>query len=132
MSTIAPETQQQWMAIAPLFTIRNEQEYDQGIALLNELLDEVGTDENHPLYTLLDTLAIIIEAYEEAHYPIPSCHGAEVLSCLIEEHALSNSDLPEIGSPNIVADIIKGQQSLSVQQIRALADRFGVSPAVFI
>jgi HTH-type transcriptional regulator / antitoxin HigA len=132
MSTIAPETQQQWMAIAPILTIRNEPEYDQGVARLNGLLDEVGTDESHPLYTLLDTLAIVIEAYEEAHYPIPSCDDAEVLSYLIEEHALSNSDLPEIGSPNTVADIIKGQQSLNVQQIRALADRFGVSPAVFI
>ncbi len=132
MSTIAPETQQQWMAIAPILTIRNEQEYDQGVARLNDLLDEVGTDENHPLYTLLDTLAIVIEAYEEAHYPMPNCQGAEVLSYLIEEHALSSSDLPEIGSPNIVEDIVNGQQSLNVQQIRALAQRFGVSPAVFI
>lgn len=132
MSTIAPETQQQWMAIAPILTIRNEQEYDQGVARLNGLLDEVGTDENHPLYTLLDTLAIVIQAYEEAHYPIPSCDSAEVLSYLIEEHALSSSDLPELGAPNIVENIVNGQQSLNIQQIRALAHRFGVSPAVFI
>jgi HTH-type transcriptional regulator / antitoxin HigA len=132
MSTIAPEIQKQWMEIAPILTIRNEQEYDQGVARLNDLLDEVGTDENHPLYTLLDTLAIVIEAYEEAHYPIPRCDEAEVLSYLIEEHALSSSDLPELGAPNIVENIVNGQQSLNIQQIRALAHRFGVSPAVFI
>ncbi len=131
MSTIAPETQQQWMVIAPILTIRNEQEYDQGVARLNDLLDEVGTDEHHPLYTLLDTLAIVIETYEEAHYPIPSCDGAEVLSYLIEEHALSSADLPELGEPNIVEDIVNGQQSLTVQQIRALAQRFSVSSSVF-
>jgi HTH-type transcriptional regulator / antitoxin HigA len=131
MSTITPETQQQWMAIAPILTIRNEQEYDQGVARLNALLDEIGTDENNPLYTLLDTLAIVIQAYEAAHYPIADCSGAQVLSYLIEEHALSTSDLPELGAPNIVEEIVSGQQSLNVQQIQALAQRFGVSPAVF-
>jgi HTH-type transcriptional regulator / antitoxin HigA len=132
MSTIAPETQQQWMAIAPILTIRNEQEYDQGVARLNALLDEIGTDENHPLYTLLDTLAIVIQAYEAAHYPIADCSGAQALSYLIEEHALSTSDLTELGSASTVADIINGQQNLNVPQIRALAHRFGVSPSVFI
>ena len=60
MTAIAPGIQQQWSAIAPILTIRNEQEYDQSIARLNELLDEVGTSKAHLLYTLLDTLGLVI------------------------------------------------------------------------
>ena len=69
MNTIAPSIQQQWTEIAPILTIQNEQDYDASVTRLNELIDEVGTDESHPLYTLLDTLGVIIHAYEQEHYP---------------------------------------------------------------
>ncbi|WP_233466870.1 hypothetical protein [Dolichospermum flos-aquae] len=44
--------------------ILHEEEYEQAISRLNDLLDEIGTNEEHPLYNLLDTLRTIIEAYE--------------------------------------------------------------------
>lgn len=132
MTVIATDLQKQWSAIAPILTIRTEQEYDQGVARLNELIDEVGTDEAHPLYSLLDTLSIVLQAYEDTHYPIPDCEGADVLAYLIEEHGLSESDLPEIGPQHIVRDILDGQQELGIRQIRALANRFQVSPSAFI
>lgn len=132
MNTIAPEVQEQWTQLAPILTIGNEQEYDQGIARLNELLDEVGTDEAHPLYTLLDTLGIVIQAYEEEQHPMPDCSAAEVLACLMEEHQLSAVDIPELGEPDVVRRILCGQQELDIRQVRALSNRFAVSPSVFI
>ena len=99
---------------------------------LNCLLDEVGTAEEHPLYTLLDTLGTLIHAYEEDHHPIPECSGADVLRFLMEEHGLTQSDLPEIGSQGVISEILRGKRELNVRQIRALATRFHVSPAVFI
>jgi len=65
MTGIPLELQQYWTAISPLLSLRNEQEYDQAVERLNRLLDEVGTDEQHPLYTLLDTLGTLLHAYEE-------------------------------------------------------------------
>jgi len=59
-----------WKVISPLLTIRNEKEYDAAIKRLNELLDEIGTNEKHPLYSMLDTLGTLVHAYEEEHYPI--------------------------------------------------------------
>ncbi len=61
---------QHWYVVQPLFSIRNEEEYDKAIETLNELIDEVGTNEKHPLYELLDTLGTVIHAYEEKHYSI--------------------------------------------------------------
>jgi HTH-type transcriptional regulator/antitoxin HigA len=69
---------------------------------------------------------------EEEHYPIPASTGADVLRYLMEEHGLSQTDLPEVGSQGVVSEILSGKRELNVRQIRVLAGRFGVSPAVFI
>ncbi len=132
MSTIAPEIKQQWKLIAPYLTINNDQEYEQAVARLNSLIDEVGTNEAHPLYSLLDTLGILIEAYESENYEIPDCTGVEMLLYLMEEHSLTQSDLPEIGSQEVISEIIKGKQELNIRQVKALAQRFNVSSSVFL
>ena len=132
MSVITPETQQSWETISPLFSIRNEREYDRAVERLNRLLDEVGTDEQHPLYTLLDTIGTLVHFYEEQHHPMPECRGADMLRFFMEEHDLTQSDLPEVGSQGVVSEILRGKRELNIRQVRALAKRFHVSPAVFI
>jgi HTH-type transcriptional regulator/antitoxin HigA len=121
-----------WPTIRPLLTIRNERDYDRAVKLLNELLDEIGTNEHHPLYSFMDTLGTLLEAYEEKHHPIPVSGGAEMLRYFMEEHGLAQSQLPEIGSQGVVSEVLNGKRELNVRQVRALAQRFRVSPAVFI
>jgi len=70
MKTLPENPQTDWEAHAPLISIRNEQEYDVAVKRLNELLDEIGTDEKHPLYVLLDTIGTLVYAYEEKIYPM--------------------------------------------------------------
>ena len=132
MTVIPQELQKHWMAVSPLLSLRNEAEYDVAVARLNRLLDEVGTDDQHPLYSLLDTLGTLVHDYEEQHHPMPQVSGADILRFLMEEHGLTQADLPEIGSQGVVSDILRGKRELNVRQIRALAERFHVSPAVFI
>ena len=132
MTLVTKELQTHWSNIAPLLTIRNEREYNVAVKRLNELLDEVGDNEKHPLYGLLDTLGTIIHAYEEQHYPIPEATGTEVLRFLMEEHGLSQADLPEVGSQGVVSEILNGRRELNVRQIRSLAEKFKVSSAVFV
>ena len=128
---IAPELKRQWKAISPYLTLSNEQEYDEAVERLNFLLDEVGDNEFHPLYSLLDTLGILIEAYDNEHYPLPDCGGVDALIYLMEEHSLSQSDLPELGSQGVVSEILNGKRKLNVRQIQVLAERFQVSPGTF-
>ena len=71
MTLVNDQIQTHWTNIAPLLTIRNEREYNAAVKRMNELLDEIGTNEKHPLYSLLDTLGTLIHAYEEEHFPIP-------------------------------------------------------------
>ena len=132
MSLLTKDVRMSWGVIRPLFSIRNESEYDRAIERLNALIDEVGTDEDNPLYELLDTLGIVIHTYEEKYYPISDSNGVEMMHFLMEEHQLGLADLPDIGTPEMILAILNGQQDLTVKQLKSLSARFQVSPAIFI
>ena len=132
MTVLTREIQSHWVVVHPLLTIRDEREYDLAVERLNSLLDEIGTDERHPLYGLLDTLGTLIRVYEEEHYSIPQISGAEMVCHFMKEYDLAQSDLPEVGSQGVVSEVLNGKRELNVRQIRALAKRFRVSPAVFM
>ena len=132
MTAITKDLQSHWARIGPMLSIRNERDYDLAVKRLNQLVDEIGTDERHPLYGLLDALGTLIHAYEEQHHPMPQVSGADMLRFFMEEHSLTQSDLPEVGSQGVVSEILSGKRELNVRHIRALAARFGVSPAVFL
>lgn len=132
MNIAAESIREHWIPISHLFSVTSEEEYDTAVGLLNSLIDEIGTDERNPLYEFLDTLGTVINAYEEKNYPVPDCDGIGMLCFFMDEHGLTPSDLPEIGSEKTVSKIISGKRELSVRHIRALAERFHVSPAVFV
>jgi len=132
MSAISPQVQRSWTKISPLLQIQNENEYDVAIDRLNALIDEVGTDEKHPLYSLFDTLGTVLHAYEEVKHPLPKIKGKETLRFLMEEHHLTQSEIPEVGSQGVVSEVLRGKRDLNVRQIRALSKRFSVSASVFI
>ena len=132
MSVITPQLERSWTQVSALLTIQNEKDYDLAVDRLNSLIDEVGTDEHHPLYSLLDTLGTLVRAWEEQHHPMPKSEGRELLQFLREEHHLTQSDLPDVGSQGVVSEILTGKRELNVRQIRALSERFGVSPSVFV
>lgn len=128
----AEAVQPYWAVVEPVLTVRTEADYDRAVTRLNELLDEVGDDVTHPLYGLMDTLGTLVHAYEVEHVEMPQASGVDALQYLMEEHSLTQSDLPEVGSQGVVSEILRGKRRLNIRQIRALSERFGVSPAVFI
>ena len=132
MNALANNLEAHWATIRPLLTIRNERDYERAVKRMETLLDEIGSDERHPLYSLLDTLGTLLEAYEEQHYAIPNATGAGVLEYLMEEHGLTQSQLPEVGSQGVVSEVLSGKRELNVRQIRELSKRFKVSPAAFL
>jgi len=132
MNITTENIREHWNPISHLFSISSDEEYDKAVEFLNSLIDEIGIDERHPLYGLLDTLGTVIHAYEEKNYPMPDSDSTEMLCFFMDEHGLTPSDFPEIGSEKTVSDIISGRKELSVKHIRELAERFHVSPVVFI
>src|SRR5215510_2294709 len=116
----------------PFWAIRTEREYDAAVARLNALVDEVGDNEKDPRYRSIETLSVLIEAYDREHYCLPEASGVEVVRFLMEQHGLTQGNLPEIGNQSVVSEILAGRRQLNVRQIRALAARFGVDPGAFI
>ncbi|HMV51235.1 MAG TPA: hypothetical protein PLD20_01160 [Blastocatellia bacterium] len=52
-----------------IFVPRSEAEYNRLVAMLDELIDEVGEDETHPLASLMEIIGVMIEHYENANVP---------------------------------------------------------------
>ena len=44
-------------------------EYQQPVTILDDLIDVVGEDENHPLSSLMEVVGVLIEKYEDKHVP---------------------------------------------------------------
>jgi len=59
-----------WAPLAgTIFVPHTEQEYNRIVALLDELIDEVGENESHPLASMMEILGVLIEHYENVHVP---------------------------------------------------------------
>ena len=119
-------------SLEPFLAIRTEREYDAAVERLNALVDDVGDNTKDARYRLVETLSVLIEAYDREHHRLPEASGVEVLRFLMEEHGLAQRDLPEVGSQGVVSEVLAGRRHLNVRQIQALAARFGVEPGVFI
>ncbi|HIJ55881.1 MAG TPA: helix-turn-helix domain-containing protein [Deltaproteobacteria bacterium] len=122
-----------WPDIQPIFSVpHNEKDYNKLVNLLDNLIDEVGNNENHPLTSLMETIGSLIETYESQYINEIDGDPKDALNALMEEHGLKQLDLSEIGSQGVVSEILSGKRQLNIRQIKILSKRFKVSPAVFI
>jgi len=122
-----------WPDIQPIFSVpHNEKDCNKLVNLLDSLIDEVGNNENHPLTSLMETIGSLIETYESQNIPDIEGNPIDTLKALMEEHGLKQTDLLELGSQGVVSEILSGKRQLNIRQIKLLAKRFEVSPAVFV
>lgn len=62
-----------WPQVRPaLYVPRNEREYRQLVKLLDQLIDEVGENEDHPLASFMEVIGVLIEKYEDEKVPVIS------------------------------------------------------------
>ena len=131
LNTIAPA----WKALqraAKLGPIRNKAHYAEMTRLSDSLVDEIGSNSEHPLNNLLYIVGDLIRAYDEKNHNIPNATPAEVIAFLMEQHGLRQADLPEIGAQSVVSAVLNGQRALNTRQIKGLCSRFGVPAEVFL
>ncbi len=127
--------QSAWMRIEqeiPLHPIRSPEDYDRTLAVLHRLLDAIGNDENHPLANLAGLLSERIEAYDVAHFAMEKAEPSEVLRFLMEQHGLRQRDLSEVTHQSTISAILAGRRTISKELALKLAERFHVSPVVFL
>ncbi len=126
------QTIKHWEYIFPYAHVpHNEKEYEKLLAFADVLMEWSRHHKDDHATSLLSLIASNIETYENRHYPTKKISSIEMLKFLMDEHSLGQSDLPEIGSQSLVSKILKGERQLTLEHIRNLSRRFGVSPAVF-
>ena len=121
-----------WKQVGPMLVVDSPATYKHASRLLDDLVDEIGNNEKHPLAGLMATLGTLVEAWENEHHPMPDAAPRQVLAFLMQEHGLKQTDLKELGSQGVVSEILAGKRELNVRQVRQLAKRFKISPAAFI
>jgi HTH-type transcriptional regulator/antitoxin HigA len=81
----------------------------------------------------IELLTLLIERYEEAHYPVPAADAVSVVRFLIEHQDLTQRDLvPEFGSESAVSMFLARQRKLTLEQVRKLSERFKLPADVFL
>ncbi len=117
---------------AGVSSVRTERDYEQALAVINVLLDEIGENEDHPLADLLDYFAEQVKAYEDEHYQIPDAEPREVLRFLMEQHGLKQEDLADCAPQSRISDILNVKRPISKEVAKKLARRFGVHADLFL
>ncbi|MBK6638629.1 MAG: helix-turn-helix domain-containing protein [Rhodocyclaceae bacterium] len=127
--------QKTWAAfdrVAHLRPIRNDQEYDRTVSLMNHLLDVVGDDDHHPMSGLLELVSELVEDYDAGHFSVEASEPKEVLRYLMETRGLKQSDLAEIIPQSNLSSILAGKRKISATLAGKLAKFFDINPAVFV
>lgn len=106
--------------------IRTKQDYNDALAAIAPLFDappKMGT----PEFDYMEVMVLLIEAYEEQHYPISPPDPVEAIKFRMEQMGLTAKDLePAIGRVNRVYEVLNGKRSLTLPMIRKLHSLFGI------
>jgi len=126
-------TVNRWQRATPGIKVpENDEDLDRLIALSDFIIDKMANDDDPGLETLLLVVGNLIEEYEsQAPYQAGS-DAVDILKMLMENHGLKQQDLTEIGSQGVVSEILSRKRPLNLRQVKALAERFGCSKAIFI
>ena len=125
-------------SIAPK-KIESEEQYDEYLLLVEFLFFASSRTEEEQMIGHL--LSLLIEEYEEKHYPIPEPEPLDYLLHLMEAKELKQKDLVGIlGSSSIephfekgvISEVINGKREITKAQAKKLGEHFGISYKDFL
>lgn len=110
--------------------IRSKADYEHSLAEVERLW---GAKSGTPEGDRLDVLATLIDAYETEHYPMDPPDPIEAIKFRMEQQGLTRKDLePLIGTRTRVAEVLNRKRGLSINMIRRLHAKLGISAEVLI
>ncbi len=100
--------------------IRTKKDHEAALERAYELMQK-DIKEGSKLYDELEILSILIERYEDKHYPIPPPHPIEAIKFQVEQGAIDDKELTKLlGGRSRKSEIMSGKRKLSLNMIRAL------------
>jgi HTH-type transcriptional regulator / antitoxin HigA len=105
--------------------IKTEAEYKTALQRLDEIF---FAEENTTEGDEAEVLVLLIETYENEHYPIAAPDPIEAIKIRMEELDLKQKDLIGlIGGKSRVSEVLNRKKRLTVEMIRNLSARLGLS-----
>lgn len=108
---------------------------DEELEHYSDTLFELTAKESPTLAELdaIDLLSLLVETYQAEQRTLPKAAPLDILRFLMEHNGLQQNDLaPQLGSVALVSMILAGKRNLTLQHVRALAQRFRVPASVFL
>ena len=104
--------------------IKDKQTYQKSLKRIEEIW---GAEPDTPEGDELDILLILIEDYEEKHYPIPPSDPVDAILFRMEQMDLDRRDLEQfLGPKSRVSDVLNRKRPLSLPQIKKLHKGMGI------
>ena len=115
------------MKITP---IRNEQDYQNALERLEVIFDaKRGTEEGDEL----EILSILIDNYENEHFPIGMPDPIEAIKFRMEQMGMKQKDLAEVfGFKSRVSEILNKKRKLTLEMVRKLNTTLHIPTEVLI
>jgi HTH-type transcriptional regulator/antitoxin HigA len=108
--------------------LKTDREYKAALAYIERLMDQPAPDEAE-----LDLWSLLVENYEEAHFPIAKPDPVEAIRFRLEQSDSKPADLiPYLGSKSRVSEVLSGKRPLSLTMIRALHHGLKIPAEVLI
>jgi HTH-type transcriptional regulator/antitoxin HigA len=110
--------------------LKTDDEYRIALARLHLLFHSpIGTKESDEA----DVLALLVDDYENKHYPIEPPDPIEAIRIRMEEMNLRQKDLIDaVGGKNRVSEILNRKRKLTIEMIRNLSGRLNISVEVLV
>jgi len=104
--------------------IRSEEDYAKALERIDALMD---MDETQEILDELEILSILVEKYEDEHFPIDAPSPVEAIRFRMEQQGLTNKDLAEyLGGANRVSEVFSGKRTLSLRMIKRLHENLNI------
>ena len=110
--------------------IKNQNDYNQAIERLEVIFDaKMGTPEGDEL----EVLGILIDQYENEHFPIGLPDPIEAIKFRMEQMGYNQKDLADIvGLKSRASEILNRKRKLSLEMIRQLHEKLHIPTDVLI
>ncbi|MEA1785158.1 helix-turn-helix domain-containing protein [Arenibacter sp. GZD96] len=110
--------------------IKNEEQYKKYLSRMNAIFH---AEEGSPESEELDLLALVLEKYEEEHYPIDAPNPIDAIRFIMEQMGLDDNDLGKIlNSRSRASEILNKKRKLSIAHIRKLTEHLKIPADVLI
>jgi HTH-type transcriptional regulator/antitoxin HigA len=136
MSATLAVNRQKYMRLANRVVVKaieTEKEYDHMVAAVEQLMDKGEDNQSPEESALLETMAILIQAYDDRHHPLSETAPHKMLAYLMTTSGHTRQNLlPVFGTRARVSEVLNGKRAISKEQAKRLALFFKVSADLFI